>query len=121
MIFMHTPIHPETSKPQSFITMSTLTSSSQNQTFHQRNVGKPQTRIITLQYLSSRKTTIKSLTPYPYDIHSSEQTLPCHMHTKLAQLRANKSPFLQNYLHTVNPKTYLPQCPLCLSHTHTQH
>ena len=35
----------------------------------------------------------------PYDIHSSEQTLPCHMHTKLAQLRANKSPLLQSYLH----------------------
>ena len=49
----------------------------------------------------------------PYDIHSSEQTLPCHMRTKLAQFRANKSPLLKSYLHTMNP-----QCPLCLSHTH---
>ena len=40
------------------------------------------------------------------------------MNTKLAQLRANKSPFLQSYLHTVNPETYTPQCPVCLSHTH---
>ena len=40
------------------------------------------------------------------------------MRTKLAQLRANKSPLLQSYLHTVNPDTYMPQCPLCLSHTH---
>ena len=40
------------------------------------------------------------------------------MRTKLAQLRANKSPLLQSYLHTVNPDTYTPQCALCLSHTH---
>ena len=46
----------------------------------------------------------------PYDIHSSEQTLPCHMPTKLAQLKANKSPLLQSYLHTVNHETYMP-CP----------
>ena len=30
------------------------------------------------------------------------------MCTKLAQLRANKSPLMQSYLHTVNPKTYMP-------------
>ena len=54
----------------------------------------------------------------PYDIHSSVQTLPCCMRTKLAQLKANKSPLLQSYLHTVNPETYKSQCPLCLSHTH---
>ena len=52
-----------------------------------------------------------------YDIHLSEQNLPRHMHTKLAQLRAKKSPFLQSYLHTVNLETYMPQCPLCLLHT----
>ena len=40
------------------------------------------------------------------------------MLTKLAQLRANKSPLLQSYLHTVNPDTYIPQSPLCLTHTH---
>ena len=71
---------------------------------------------ITSQYLSTRKTTKFSNTP-PYDIHSSEQILPRHMRTKLAQLRANKLPLLQSYLHTVNPET-TPQCPLCLSHTH---
>ena len=43
---------------------------------------------------------------------TSEQTLPCHIHTKLAQLRANKSPPLQSYLHAVNPDTNMPQCPL---------
>ena len=40
------------------------------------------------------------------------------MLTKLAQLRSNKSPLLQSYLHTVNPETYTSQCPICLSHTH---
>ena len=41
----------------------------------------------------------------PYDIYLSEQTLPHHMCTKLAQLKANKSPLLQSYLDTVNPDT----------------
>ena len=45
------------------------------------------------------------------------QILPCHMHAKLPQLRANKSALSQSYLHIVNPETYIPQCPLCLSHT----
>ena len=40
------------------------------------------------------------------------------MHTKLAQLKANKSSLLQNYPHTVNPDTYMPQRPLCLTHMH---
>ena len=53
----------------------------------------------------------------PYDIYSSEQTLPRHMQTKLAQLRANKSPLLQSYLHTVNHQTCMPQCPPFFSHT----
>ena len=37
------------------------------------------------------------------------------MCTKLAQLRANKSPLSQSYLHLVDPETYTSQC---LSHTH---
>ena len=69
---------------------------------------------ITSQYLSSRKNN-KVTNTTTYDIHSSEQTLPCHMQTKLAQLRAKKSLLLQSYLHTVNPETYMPQYPL--SHT----
>ena len=72
---------------------------------------------ITSQYLSSRKNNKVANTTY-YDIHSLEQILPRHMRTKLAQLRANKSPLLQSYLHTVNPETYTPQCPLYLTHTH---
>ena len=71
--------------------------------------------IITSQYLSSRKNN-KVTNTTPYDIHLSEQTLPCHMRTKLEQLRVNKSPLLQSYLHTVNPETFMSQCPLCLSH-----
>ena len=43
---------------------------------------------ITSQYLSSRKNN-KVTNTTPYDIHLSEQTLPRHMCTKLAQLRAN--------------------------------
>ena len=54
---------------------------------------------ITSQYLSSRKSNKVTYTT-PYDIHLSEQTLPRHMRTKLAQLRANKSSFLQSSLNT---------------------
>ena len=69
------------------------------------------------QYLSSRKNN-KASNNIPHDIHSSEQTFACHMRKKMSQLRANKSPLLQSNIHTVNPKTYMPQCSLNLSHTH---
>ena len=72
---------------------------------------------ITSQYLSSRKQN-KVTNTTPLDIHLSEQTLPRHMRTKLAQLRTNKSPLLHSYLHKINPNTYTPHCPLCLSYTH---
>ena len=64
------------------------------------------------------KTTKLLTNTTPYNIHSAEQTLPHRTRTTLAQLRANKSILLQSYLHTVNHETYMPQCPLCLSHTH---
>ena len=54
------------------------------------------------QYLSSRKNN-KVTNIIPYDIDLSEQTLPRHMCTKLAQLRANKSPLLKIYVYTVEP------------------
>ena len=43
---------------------------------------------ITSQYLSSKKNS-KVTNATPYDFHSSEQTLPRHIRTKLAQLKAN--------------------------------
>ena len=57
---------------------------------------------ITSQYLSLRKNK-KLSNPTSYDIYSLDliETLPCHMHTKLAQFRANKSLLLQSYLLTV--------------------
>ena len=70
---------------------------------------------ITSQYLSSKKNN-KVTNTTPYDIHSSEQTIPRHMRTKLTRLRANKLPPLQSYLHIINPETYMPECS-CLSHT----
>ena len=39
-------------------------------------------------FLQKKKATNTTL----YEIHSSEQTLLCHMHRKPAELRANKSP-----------------------------
>ena len=71
-----------------------------------KNLKHIHTTIIS-QYKSRKNNKVTNITPY--DIHLSEQTLPCHKCTKLAQLRANKSPLIKSYLHTVNPKTYTPQ------------
>ena len=58
----------------------------------------------------------------PPPVNDTEQTLPHHTRRTLAQLRANKSPFLRSYLHKINPTTYSsPQCPLCPYHTHDTH
>jgi hypothetical protein len=52
-------------------------------------------------------------------IHTSEQNLPRQTRVTLAQLRANKSPFLLEYLHKINPTKYpSSQCPLCKSQIH---
>ena len=69
---------------------------------------------VTSQYFSFKKNNqVTYITPY--DIRSLEQMLRRHMRTKTATTQSNKSPFLQSYLHTVNPETYTTQC---LSHTH---
>ena len=62
--------------------------------------------IINSQYLSSEINKVTNSTLY--GIYSTEQSLPHYMHTKVAQLRANKSPLLQSYLHTLNLDTYTP-------------
>ena len=49
-----------------------------------KNLKQIQTAI-TSQYLSSRKNN-KVINTTPYDIYSSEQTLPHHVHTKLVQI-----------------------------------
>ena len=47
-------------------------------------------------------------------IHPSEQELPRHIRRTLAQLRANKSPLLLEYLHKIDPENHpSPACPLC--------
>ena len=61
---------------------------------------------LTSQYFGSKKNS-KVTNTTPYDIHSSEQTLPRHMRKKLAQLRANKLPLLQSYLHTLKQGKFL--------------
>ena len=72
---------------------------------------------ITSQYLNSRNHN-KVTNTTPLDIHPTEQTLPRHLRTRLAQLRTNKSPLLHSYLHKLNPNSHTPLCPLCSSHTH---
>ena len=60
-------------------------------------------------------------TPPPH-ISSSVEILPRLNRRTLAQLRTNKSPFLNSYLHKVNVKTHpSPLRPLCNTHTHDIH
>ncbi|MEL6805403.1 MAG: hypothetical protein AAFO91_16665, partial [Bacteroidota bacterium] len=50
----------------------------------------------------------------PPDIDKTETDLPRRTRRLLAQLRANKSPFLLSYLHHIDPTTHpSPTCPLC--------
>ena len=57
-------------------------------------------------------------TPPPL-VSSSEQRLPRLTRRTLAQLRANKYPFLKSYFHKVDAKSHpSPLCPLCNTHTH---
>ena len=50
----------------------------------------------------------------PPDIDKTEEELPRRTRRLLAQLRANKSPFLASYLHHIDPATHpSPNCPLC--------
>ena len=50
----------------------------------------------------------------PPDIDKTEDELPRRTQRLLAQLRANKSPFLLTYLHHIDPTNHpSPNCPLC--------
>ena len=57
-------------------------------------------------------------TPLP-QISSSEERLPRLTRPTHAELRTNKSPFLESYLHKVDDKSRpSPLCPLCNTDTH---
>ena len=70
---------------------------------------------LTREKISVLEKITKLPTPHPMTFIYQKKILPSHMHTKLPQLRANKSPLLQAYLHTANSETYMPHC---LTHTH---
>ena len=114
---MHTQIHPKTLKPQSFITISTLpTSSKLDITFEEckENLKHIHTTI-TSQYLSSKKNNKLTNTTL---WHSFIRTNILSYAYKTGTTQSQQTPLLQSYLHTVNPETYMPQCPVFLSHTH---
>ena len=54
----------------------------------------------------------------PPRIHRTEQDLPRAKRRTLAQLRAQKCPMLQAYLHNINAADS-PNCPLCQTQEHT--
>ena len=73
---------------------------------------------IVSRHLATRGTNKILRTPPPHT-SSSEETFPSLTRRTLAQLRTNKSPFLQSYLHKVDANTHRsPLCPLCNIHTH---
>ena len=59
----------------------------------------------------------------PPEIDKTEIELPRQTRRLLAQLRANKSPFLRSYLHHIDPDNHpSPNCPLCrISEHNTSH
>ena len=73
---------------------------------------------ITEQHLLNRLPN-KVLADHAPTINTSEESLTKHKRRTLAQLRTNKSPFLQSYLHKIDPQTNpSPHCPLCLAAAH---
>ena len=71
---------------------------------------------ITSQYFSFRKNNkVTNTTPMRF-IHQNK-----HYHIICIQnctAQSQQITTLKIYLHTVNPDTYMPQCPLCLSNRH---
>ena len=54
------------------------------------------------------------------DIHKSKETLNRFLSSFLAQVRADKSPFLLAYKHKMDPLSQpSPICPLCSQHPHS--
>ena len=73
---------------------------------------------ITSSYLESRPIN-KILNRQVPQINKNEETLPRKIRRNLAQLRTNKSPLLQSYLHNIDPNTHIsPNCPLCKVNIH---
>ena len=87
---------------------------------HKTNMFHIHTSIVS-KHLATRGNHKILGTPPPH-LSSSEERLPRLPRRTLAQLRANKLPFLKSYLHKVNAKTHpSPLCPLCNIHTHDTH
>ena len=61
----------------------------------------------------------KILNTKPPPINPAEQSLPHNIRRIMAQLRTNKSPVLESYLHKITPDTHpSPTCSLCKQNTH---
>ena len=54
----------------------------------------------------------------PPDVHKTEESLSREIRRTLAQLRAEKSPLLKDYLHNIGAEED-PNCPLCGQERHT--
>ena len=54
----------------------------------------------------------------PPDVHKEEHSLPRNIRRSLAQIRAQKSPALREYLHNIGAEDS-PLCPLCRQGAHT--
>ena len=78
-------------------------------------------RSIVSSHLATRsnKKILRRASPH---ISTSAEILPLLTHHTLAQLRTNKSPFLNSYKHKLDAKSHpSPLCPLCNTHIHNTH
>ena len=118
---LHQPSPPRTMKPTIFNCQNTTSNppapTPPTTDNIQQNIKQIHTLIVN-NYLQDQPLN-KVLNDHPPAIDSSEQSLPRHTRTTLAQLRTNKSPFLLSYLHKINATKYIsPLCPLCRTIPH---
>ena len=76
---------------------------------------------IVSRHLATRRNNNILRTHPPY-LSSSEEILPRLTRRTLIQLRTNKYPFLNSYLHKVDANSHpSPLCTLCNTHIHNAH
>ena len=97
--------------------MSTLTSSSQIQTKHLRNVKTSNTFILSSPHNKSvLEKAMKFLTPHPMTIICQNKHYYAICIQNWHKLEPTNQHHCKVYLYTVNFDTYMLQCPLCLTH-----
>ena len=86
-----------------------------------KNKHAPYTYIYCLRHLATTGNN-NILRAHPLHISRTEEILPRLTRRTIAQLRTNKSPFVELYLHRLDAKSHpSPLFPICNTHIHNTH